>query len=433
MDDLNKEELTSFVNRIDDFDNSGHSQKILFFGYYLTNIINESFFDHKMIRQCYQSLDDYPPANISDFLRKLKKSKVVPTDSGFRLHRTETTKIKSLLNNTVQNSNNENKYTFSKNVPSSSELTQKHSLDDETILNGEFFDNTKSDKALALIKQFEILELQKFRVVGNYVRFDDGIRNNLKNLKQQIIEGLQPTAVGTENYLIWGPPGSGKSFFVQEIFNSLDDDVHYLELNLTKLTPEQFRTNLVKLEKMNKPCICLIDEIDSGFSGKWAYEILLTSLFPSPPRKFRVCFILAGSGGSNIDEMKKKIISNNKGTDLLGRISSSKEYVIPSLDVGDNLVVASSQLIKTATEFKPDINSIEKLGLFYIAVNPQFNSARQISELITSSIGRIPKGEDRIKYDHLFEPGNLINKDFYQRTKLLDDSLSNSFILVENN
>ena len=71
--------------------------------------------------------------------------------------------------------------------------------------------------------------------------------------------------------------------------------------------------------------------------------------------------------------------------------------------------------------------------MFYIAVNPQFNSARQISELITSSIGRIPKGEDRIKYDHLFEPGDLINKDFYQRTKLLDDSLSNSFILVENN
>ncbi len=433
MNTLNNEELTNFVNRIENFDKSSHSQKIIFFGYYITQVINESFFDHKMIRQCYQLLDDFPPANISDFLQKLKKSKkLVPNNGGYRLHRTETNKLEILLKTITKESAIKNKSDFSEDIEKPQKLKHEQSTISKTNPNEKCFDDTKSGEALTLIKGFDTIQLQKFRVVGNCVRFDDDIRNELKNMKQQIIEGLQPSAVGNENYLIWGPPGSGKSFFVQEIAKSFGNDIHYGELNLAKLTQEEFRTNLAELEKIGKHCICLIDEIDSGSSGKWAYETLLTYLFPSIPRKFRICFILAGSGGLNIDEMKKKIILNNKGPDLLSRVPSTKEYTIPSLGVGDNLVVGASQLIQTATKFNPDINAIEKLGLFYIAVNPKFTSARQISELVTGSIKRIPQGEDRIKYDHLFGPGDPINKDFYQQTKSLDETLSNSFIIVEN-
>jgi len=423
---INKEDLTEFVNKIEDFDKAKNPQKIIIFGYYITNVANEPFFDQKHIRQCYELLDDSPPVNISDFFQKLRDSKkLVVVNGGYRVHRSEASKLdflKKLITDKIMSSkeNLENK----SESPKDKEILQKSKSEQLNVV--------KTNDALKLINQFDTLQLPKFRIIGNYVRYDNTVRNTLKNMKQKVIEGLQPKSVGNENYLIWGPPGSGKSYFVQEIAKSLGNDIFYKELNLTKLDKDQFRSDLTTLEKIDKPCICLIDEVDSESSGEWAYEILLTHLFPSAPRKFRICFILAGSSGFNIEEMKKRIISHNKGTDLKSRILPKNEYVIPPLDIGDNLVVASSQLVQTAEKFNLKIKEVEKLALFYIAVDPQFSNARQVSELVVKSIKRIPTGEDRIKYDHLFDAGDPINKEFWEKAKSLDANLSNSFILIED-
>ncbi len=449
MNNVSKEELTKFVNHIENFDNAKHTEKILAFGYYITNVVNAPYFDNKVILLCYQLLDDIPPVNISDSLKKLKDiKKLVSADGGYRLHRTEANKLEYLKKLFIsENASDvhsvEGKSDFSKSTETqqkskhektnTAQITNaKHSTLSEINSDEKYFDKTKANESLVLIRGFDTLQLPKFRVVGNYVRFDDDVRNELKNMKQRIIEGLEPNAEGNENYLIWGPPGSGKSYFVNQIAESIGDSVCYLELNLTKLTQDQFCSSLAKLEKIGKRCICLVDEVDSESTGKWAYATMLTHLLPSSPRKFRICFILAGSGGSNIEEMKKKISLHNKGKDFLSRIPTANEYIIPLLGVGDNLLVGTSQLMATARKLHPEINAVEKLALFYIAVYPQFTSARQISELVSRSIRRIPTGEDRIKYDHLFNPGELINKEFYQKAMSLDASLANSFILVED-
>jgi len=295
----------------------------------------------------------------------------------------------------------------------------------------EYFDKDKAKKTLSTIKKFDTLQLSKFRIISNYVRYDEKTINDLKNLKQKIIQGINPKTKGNKNFLIWGPPGSGKTYLIEEIAKSVKN-VDYQELNLAKLSHKEFQSKLNEIEKSGKRCICLIDEVDSDSSAKWAYESLLTHLSPSRERKFRVCFILAGSRGTTIDEMKKKILSKNKGKDFLSRILATNEYIVPSLNVGDNLLVGSSQLLNTAKMNELEINAIDKLALFYIAVNPQFSSARQISELVVNAIERIPYGEDRVKYDHLFDYGDPINKEFYQKTKLLDSKLLNSFIHIKN-
>jgi len=78
------------------------------------------------------------------------------------------------------------------------------------------------------------------------------------------------------------------------------------------------------------------------------------------------------------------------------------------------------------------LDSYEKLALFYISVNPQISGPRQIFELAARLVRRIPGGEDRIKYDHLFDSGDVVRYEFYQKALSLDKDLSNSFIFIEN-
>ena len=296
-----------------------------------------------------------------------------------------------------------------------------------------YFDKNEAKKALSVIKKSDTLQLSKFKIISNYVRYDEETINDLKNLKQKIIQGINPKTKRNSNFLIWGPPGSGKTYLIKEIASS-HNNVNYHELNLAKLNQKQFKLKLNEIEKAGKNCICLIDEVDSDSSARWVYESLLTHLSPLSDRKFRVCFILSGSGDATIDKMKEKIKSKNKGNDFLSRIPITNECIIPTLNVGDKLLVVASQLLNHSKKINGfEINGIDKLALFYILVNPQFSSARQITQLLVSAIERVAYGEDRMKWDHLFEFGDPINKEFWLKTKTLDSKLLNSFIHIKKN
>ena len=132
-------------------------------------------------------------------------------------------------------------------------------------------------------------------MVGGIVRFDESARNSMKDTRQRIVSSLSSHPFGCDNYLIWAPPGSGKSFFIQEIARSMGDHILYRELNLAQMSEQDFRRALSEIEKLDKPRLCLIDEVDSKPSEPWPYEGLLPSLEPPANKKtVRTCFILAG-------------------------------------------------------------------------------------------------------------------------------------------
>jgi predicted AAA+ superfamily ATPase len=97
----------------------------------------------------------------------------------------------------------------------------------------------------------------------------------MKNVKQRIVASLSSHPFGCDNYLIWAPPGSGKSFFIQEIAKSLGKSIDYRELNLAQLDEREFRSALGEIRKLDKPRLCFIDEVDSKPSEPWPYESLL--------------------------------------------------------------------------------------------------------------------------------------------------------------
>ena len=333
----------------------------------------------------------------------------------------------------------------SKGAPVMQESVGKRKLSDSTLrrknkkltqkqinLAKDYLDTNEAKKALAVIKKSNTIQLSQFKIIGNYVRYDEKTINDLKNLKQKITHGINPKTKGDSNFLIWGFPGSGKTYLVEQIAKSLKN-VEYYELNLAKVTEKQFKLKLGEIEKAKKNCICLIDEVDSDSSAKWVYEYLLTHLSPLSDRKFRICFISAGSGGATIDEMRKKIRSKNKGNDFLSRIPTANHHVIPITNVGDRLLVTASQLLDRSKKLSDyEIKLIDKLALFYILVNPQLSYPRQIGQFLDVAIEKVKWGDDRLKYDQLFEYGDLVNKEFWLEAQKFDPNLFNSFIHIEN-
>lgn len=278
--------------------------------------------------------------------------------------------------------------------------------------------STQKEREVAtLLRGTTNLRLSRFRVVGNYSKYDEGSRNLLKDLKQKITGALETPSAKHDNYLLWAPPGSGKTFLVQEVSRNVKRDVRYIELNLAETTQSKFREALSEVDRNPSPALCFVDEIDSRSGETWPYEALLSHLEAGSKSAGRRVFLLAGSSGSSLEEMKRSIASRPKGPDMLTRIPSENEYTVPSVTPEDRILVALASLRQAGKDSGRNLSEIEKLALYFVALNPQLSNARQLREFVLRCIERVPKSEDRIKYDNLFSPGDPQNKEFWLRAR----------------
>ena len=281
-------------------------------------------------------------------------------------------------------------------------------------------------------RKMDEVVLSRYRVIGKYTRYDEAVRNTLKDARARIAAGCLQPSRKRENHLIWAAPGSGKTYFAQQIAASLPGTIRYQELNLAKCSEQEFRVGLSGFDCKDGPCLCLIDECDAKPQEPWPYEILLPYLDASVERGTPLVFVLAGSGGANLGEIKKRIAARPKGPDLLSRIPAGNEYEIMPLSIGDRILVVLSQFREVGKEFNREINSVEKLGLYYVALNPRLANARQLREFAVRAIERVPPNDDRVKYDHLFSAGDPENKAFWLQAQPTAVGLVNSFAMLKD-
>ena len=71
------------------------------------------------------------------------------------------------------------------------------------------------------------------------------------------------------------------------------------------MTEPEFLSGLRELNGHGDACLCLVDEIDVRPEEVWPYEILLPYLDAALVRDARFVFVLGGSSGSSIVEMKQ--------------------------------------------------------------------------------------------------------------------------------
>ena len=297
---------------------------------------------------------------------------------------------------------------------------------DETGEKKEMIDR----EAHGLIASLDEVVLSRYSVVGNYSRYEETINNSLKDIKQKIIEGFERPIRKRKNHLIWGPPGTGKTYFVEQIAGA--SSVVYHEFNLAKFNEQEFDSCLSKISNIEKPSLCFIDEIDAKSMESWPYEHLLPHLDVAVESAAPLVFVFAGSSGSSLAEMKEKIASRPKGPDLLSRIPNENEHVISPMTIGDRMIVVLNQFRQAGKEVGREVRAVEKIGLYYIALNPKLLNARQLREFAIHGVERMPFGEERIKYDHLFSAGDPENKAFWMKTLPLADDLVKRYVSLED-
>jgi hypothetical protein len=287
-------------------------------------------------------------------------------------------------------------------------------------------------EARSLLAGLNVVTLSHYCIVGNYVRYGEAVRSDLKDARQKIVAACRSPSPKRENYIIWAPPGSGKTYFVQEVASLLGETIRYRELNLAKLDEAGFRSGLAELRNIPGPWLCLVDEVDAKPDEPWPYEALLPFLDASATEGARFVLVLAGSSGSSLEEMKKAIASRPKGPDMLSRVPNENEYSIPSMGVGDRMLVVLSQFRQAGRQMGREVREVEKLGLYYVALNPRLSNARQLREFAVRCAERVLPGDDRLKYDSLFHPGDLENKIFWTQALQSAGALVGSFLLVED-
>jgi len=293
-------------------------------------------------------------------------------------------------------------------------------------------DDPLTREARSFIGALDWVALSRYRVVGDYIRYEETLRNTLKDVQHKMATGFDRPSRKRENYLIWAAPGSGKTYFVQQAAASLPQTIRYQECNLAKYNREEFLASLGQLDSQNTPCLCLIDEADAKPDEPWPYEVLLPYLDASADRGAQFVFVLAGSSGSSLVEMKKQIASRPKGADLLSRVPAGNEYEIPPMNLGDRVLVVLSQFRQAGRELGRQVKEVEKLSLYYVALNSRLANARQLHELAIRTIERLPTGEDRIRYDNLFGAGDPENKAFWMQSLPAAADLANRFVTLED-
>ena len=286
------------------------------------------------------------------------------------------------------------------------------------------------DEVVALVGGLSSVRMDDYAVVGSYMRFGEAVREELKDARLRIAEACARPAKRRDNHLLWAAPGSGKTYFVEQVAASLPG-IDYVELNLAKLSEAGFREGLARAIA-GGPTICLIDEVDAKPDEPWPYEALMPFLDVNLERGGGIVFVLAGSSGATIEAFKDRIRARPKGTDVLSRVPDANGWEIAPMDAGDRILVALSQMLNAAADLDRSISEVEKLALHYLAAAPHLANARQLREFAVRAVERGAATSDRIRYDDLFDSGDPDNKTYWASVMPGADALVGSFVHIRD-
>ena len=289
---------------------------------------------------------------------------------------------------------------------------KRHLLDEAIRASSRADSGTSASESVRLITDLDQVVLSRYQVAGGYTRFDPTARDRLLDTRSAIRGGLSKRTGNRENHLVWGKPGTGKTFLIHEIASELDN-VSYVELNLARVTEEELRAGCKAAVESKRPTLVLIDEVDARPDAVWPYETLLPFLDANVEAGAHAVFVLAGSSGEAIGDLVQAIEARPKGKDLLSRTPEGNRFSVEPLGVGDQISVAIAEFVRVSTSRGQPIRRVEKAALYYLAATPYLRNARQLAEFAARAIRRVPDGDERLKYDHLFGAGDPENKEFW--------------------
>jgi phosphoserine phosphatase len=272
------------------------------------------------------------------------------------------------------------------------------------------------ERAIIALQDLNELRLATISVHGKYRRFSNEDRANLVGLADRIRRALLEKSHTRENFLVYASPGSGKTFFVEELARTLADRVLFVPIDLSRDGREACEAKLAEVAGATLPCLCMIDEVDGRKNEDWPYDLVYKKLdLNEIGGRTAVVFVLIGSSGGSVKKLGEAIQSRYKGKDMIDRVLESAQHCaeIPAMGVGDTVCVYASKIMEAADACGKSIREIEKFAVYHAVLTCR--TPRQIKLLADQAVRRIPVGHTQVHYDHHFEPGDKVNKAFWQQ------------------
>lgn len=268
-------------------------------------------------------------------------------------------------------------------------------------------------QAQLTLKDMTELQLRTFSVLGNYRRFSNEDRSKLVGLADRIQRPLTEKSLTRENFLIYASPGSGKTFFIEELARTFESALTFVPIDLSRDDRDACDKKLAVVTQATLPCLCMIDEVDGRKAEDWPYDAIykkldLNEVGDRPP----VVFVLIGSSGGTVSRLADIIQLRYKGKDLMDRVLKSDQHwaEIPAMGVGDTVCVYASKILEAAEQMSKSIRYVEKFAAYHAVLKG--GTPRQIKLLADQAVRRVPKGHTQVLYDNHFEAGDKSNRAF---------------------
>ena len=220
------------------------------------------------------------------------------------------------------------------------------------------------EQAQLALKDLPELRLGALSVVGKYRRFSDKDRAILAGLADQIRRPLKKKSNTRENFLIYASPGSGKTFFVEELARSLGSSIRFVPIDLSRDDREACEKQLAAVTEAKLPCLCMIDEVDGRKGEDWPYDVIYKKLdLNEVPGRQPVVFVLIGSSGGTVGRLGEAIRSRQKGKDMMDRVLETNQHwaEVPPMGPGDSVCVYASKILEAAEVERKDIKNVREV------------------------------------------------------------------------
>jgi ABC-type nitrate/sulfonate/bicarbonate transport system substrate-binding protein/energy-coupling factor transporter ATP-binding protein EcfA2 len=243
-------------------------------------------------------------------------------------------------------------------------------------------------------------------VVGSYCRFDAQHRDFLTKRVSRIRRAVMTTSNEDENYLIWGSSGSGKSFLIKQLGETLREEgiAQFFNLDLSKLDAGKFQDALAKMKTESGPILCLLDEIDASNSLTVNYTPIFPILRWRREISKQIVFAMVGSTEANVVALGNAIKAREKGPDLMTFVpeDSDHRFAIPDCTAWDRLIIFVRAAIDEVRKRSGTLLSVEKLALYYVGVTAADQSPRGLARIGETAAKRMI-ATDKLRYDDLFD------------------------------
>lgn len=227
-----------------------------------------------------------------------------------------------------------------------------------------------------LLRHRERIELGHYEIVPGYVRDDEGVRNVLRALQDEIGVVLRNADRWKDrnNYLIWAAPGTGKTAFVDALGAYLKGSfaaqhelkVKYLMRKLSDLDEAQLRAFIKEVKELlvdsSHRVLAFLDEVDKKPGESWPLTSMLGPLEWNAADGKPVVWLFAGSKAGNKDEFEEELARQPSGSDFLRRVQRPPTE-ISSLSVFDRALIACAHLIGQC----PDITYVARDAVMFLA------------------------------------------------------------------